>query len=431
MTMFWFTSAKMLKVGVILALGLLLGMPNGLAATITVDPRVDRLVQVMSAASARDTLRLLPGIHAGPLEITKPLSIIGEKGAIIKGNGKGSTITIKASGVTIKDVVVTGSGLLLETQDSGIFISDTAVNTKILDNKVENNLIGIYVWGAVKSLVKGNKILGRRDLRMNERGNGIQIWNAPGTIIEDNAIRYGRDGIFVNTSKNNIFRGNRFEDLRIAVHYMYTNNSRVIGNVSRGNHIGYAIMYSKNIVVANNVSENDRDRGLLFNFANKTQIKQNIVKGGSDKCVFIYNSNKNSFTGNIFSQCNIGVHFTAGSERNIIYDNAFIDNRTQVKYVGTRWLDWSHKGRGNFWSDNAAFDLDRNGIADAAYRPNDLTDQIIWRYPIAKLLTNSPAVQLLKWAQSAFPALHPGGVIDTAPLMAPPVPTMPVRRAGS
>ncbi len=429
--MFWFTSAKMLKAGIILALGLLLGTRVGLAATIIVDPQVDRLVQVISAASAGDKLQLLPGIHSGPLVITKALSIIGEKNAIIKGNGKGSTVTIKAPGVTIKNVVVTGSGLLLETQDSGIFISDKAVNTKIIDNKVDNNLIGIYVWGAAKSLVKGNEIVGRRDLRMNERGNGIQIWNAPGTIIENNSIRYGRDGIFVNTSKNNVFRGNRFEDLRIAVHYMYTNDSRVIGNVSRGNHIGYAIMYSKNNVVAGNLSENDRDRGLLFNFANQTKIKQNIVKGGSEKCVFIYNSNKNSFTGNIFSQCNIGVHFTAGSERNIIYNNAFIDNRTQVKYVGTRWLDWTYKGRGNFWSDNAAFDLDRNGIADAAYRPNDLTDQIIWRYPIAKLLTNSPAVQLLKWAQSAFPALHPGGVIDTAPLMAAPVPATPVRREKS
>ncbi|NOZ66247.1 MAG: nitrous oxide reductase family maturation protein NosD, partial [Alphaproteobacteria bacterium] len=96
---------------------------------------------------------------------------------------------------------------------------------------------------------------------------------------------------------------------------------------------------------------------------------------------------------------------------------AFVDNRTQVKYVGTRWLEWSKDGRGNYWSDNAAFDLNRDGIADNVYRPNDLTDQILWRYPSAKLLVNSPAVQVLRWAQAAFPALHPGGVVDSAPLM--------------
>ncbi len=88
-----------------------------------------------------------------------------------------------------------------------------------------------------------------------------------------------------------------------------------------------------------------------------------------------------------------------------------------MKYVGTRWLEWSKEGRGNYWSDNSAFDINGDGIADNVYRPNDLTDQILWRYPEAKLLINSPAVQVLKWAQSAFPALHPRGVVDSAPLM--------------
>ena len=75
------------------------------------------------------------------------------------------------------------------------------------------------------------------------------------------------------------------------------------------------------------------------------------------------------FSGNWFEGCAIGVHFTAGSERNSITGNAFISNRTQVKYVGTRYLDWSREGRGNYWSDNPAFDLNGDGIADEAYRP--------------------------------------------------------------
>ncbi|MDD9878358.1 MAG: FMN-binding protein [Magnetovibrio sp.] len=41
-------------------------------------------------------------------------------------------------------------------------------------------------------------------------------------------------------------------------------------------------------------------------------------------------------------------------------------------------------------------------------------------YRLAKLLLNSPAVQTLRWAQSRFPALHPGGVVDSAPLMSSP-----------
>jgi len=82
--------------------------------------------------------------------------------------------------------------------------------------------------------------------------------------------------------------------------------------------------------------------------------------------------------------------------------------------------DWSKDGRGNYWSDNPAFDLNGDGIADTAYRPNDLVDRVLWTAPAAKVLINSPAVQVLRWAQAQFPALYPGGVVDTHPLMAPP-----------
>lgn len=74
----------------------------------------------------------------------------------------------------------------------------------------------------------------------------------------------------------------------------------------------------------------------------------------------------------------------------MLTDNAFIANREQVKYVGTRNMEWSHEGRGNFWSDHPAFDLNGDGIADSFYRPNDLMDQILWSQPAASLLIGSP-----------------------------------------
>ena len=112
--------------------------------------------------------------------------------------------------------------------------------------------------------------------------------------------------------------------------------------------------------------------------------------------------------------------YATSIERNAIHGNSFVANRTQVKYVGTRDVEWSAGGRGNYWSDNPAFDLDGDGVADRPFRPNGLVDQILWREPLAKLLLNSPAVQVLRWAQSEFPTLHPGGVRDSAPLMDPP-----------
>ncbi|PCI51108.1 MAG: carbohydrate-binding protein [Alphaproteobacteria bacterium] len=376
-----------------------------------------KLQLALEQAEAGDRVLLSAGTYAGPLLLSKPVSIIGGGGVIIKGSGSGNVITVKSGGVRLSGLTITGSGLFLETQDSGIFLSKQATGAVIEDNKILDNLIGVYVWGAKDAIVRNNIIRGRQDMRMNERGNGVQVWNAPGAIVEGNDIQYGRDGIFVTTSKENIFRNNNIHDVRFAVHYMYTNKSKVVNNISTGNDIGFAIMFSTHVEITGNRSINDRERGILFNYANRVKVLNNRVTGGPEKCIFIYNSNRNIIQDNLLAGCDIGVHFTAGSEKNDITGNAFIDNRTQVKYVGTRWLEWSKDGRGNYWSDNSAFDMDGDGISDNIYRPNDLTDQILWRYPSAKLLMNSPAVLLLKWAQSAFPALHPGGVVDSAPLM--------------
>ncbi len=170
-----------------------------------------------------------------------------------------------------------------------------------------------------------------------------------------------------------------------------------------------------------NLSLSDRTHGVLLNFANSGEVRGNLVRGGTqEKCTFIYNAHRNIIHGNRYEGCEIGIHFTAGSERNAIFGNAFIANRTQVRYVGTRDIEWSHGGRGNYWSDHPAFDLDGDGIADTRFRPNDLMDHILWSQPAAALLLGSPAVQLVRHAQAHFPATLPGGVVDSFPLMRPP-----------
>lgn len=312
-----------------------------------------------------------------------------------------------------------GSGSSGADRDAGIALGKKAAGAVVAGNRIIGNLVGVDVRGSRNALVIDNVIEGRQDHRMNDRGNGVYVWNAPGAKVIGNDIRWGRDGIFVTTSRNNEFSRNRFRDLRFALHYMYAHDSVVSGNISLGNHLGYAIMYSNNVRIEGNLSRGDRDYGLMMNYTNESFVANNWIEHVENKCVFIYNSHKNKLYGNLFKGCNIGVHFTAGSERNEIIGNAFVGNRTQVKYVGSRWVDWSVNGRGNYWSDHAAFDLDGDGIADSAYRPNDIMDHVLWTQPAAKYLLGSPAVQLIRWSQSAFPALLPGGVIDRAPLMQP------------
>jgi len=401
----------------VLAAGLLLRCAAS-AATIEVAP--GPLQIAIDEAAAGAVLHLEPGNHTGPATIRKSLTIEGSDGAVIAGRNSGSIVTVDAPDVSIRNLTITGSGIRLDELNAGIFLSKNAKGAVVEHNQLLENIVGIYVHGAADAVVRDNIIVGRQDLRMSEAGNGIHVWNAPGAQIIGNDIRFGRDGIYVISSKRNVFRGNRMRDLRYAVHYMYTNDSEISGNISEGNHAGFAIMYSDRLKVDGNLSTGDRDKGLFFNTANSSDIGDNVVKAAPEKCVFLYAANKNWFHDNWFEGCEIGIHFTAGSERNRIAGNAFIGNKTQVKYVGTRHLDWSDKGRGNYWSDNPAFDLNGDGIADTAYKPNDIVDEVLWVNPNAKMLLNSPAVQVVRWAQAQFPALYPGGVIDSAPLMTPP-----------
>jgi nitrous oxidase accessory protein len=387
------------------------------------------LIEAVAAAMPGDVLLLEPGRHDGPVVLDRPVTLDGAGRAILDGNGKGSVIVITGEDVTVRGLEIRGSGNSHQTLDSGVRLIPPATRARIENNRIIGNLHGVDVHGALDSVVRGNTIVGRSNAHMNDRGNGVYIWKSPGTVIEGNDISLGRDGIFSNASSKGTYRNNLFRDLRFAVHYMYTNESEVSGNISIGNHLGFALMFSNRIVVHDNLSLRDRAHGFMLNYANNVDMRGNLVRGGTEKCTFIYNAHRNAIVGNRFENCEIGIHFTAGSERNRLGGNAFVGNRNQVKYVGTRHIEWSNEGRGNYWSDHPAFDLDGDGLADSPFRPNDLMDHILWSQPAAKLLLGSPAVQLVRWSQATFPAILPGGVVDSHPLMAAPEIAVPARIA--
>ena len=241
-------------------------LQNADAATIDVAAGSD-LQQAIARANAGDILRLAAGQYRGQIIVDKPLTIEGPEGGGVKieGTRTGRTIEVSAPDVVLRRLTITRSGLSLPAMDAGVFLTQTAVRARVEHNQILENSVGVYIHGAADSLVKSNLIVGDTKLRVNERGNGVTVWNAPGAQVVDNDISEGRDGIFSNTSTKNIYKNNRFTRLRYAVHYMYTNDSEVSGNVSDGNNIGYAIMFSERLKVADNIAINSRDQGLMLN----------------------------------------------------------------------------------------------------------------------------------------------------------------------
>ncbi|WP_288373575.1 nitrous oxide reductase family maturation protein NosD [uncultured Marinobacter sp.] len=420
---------QLLRYGVALSVALL-----SLAAHADLQQQLDSLEPGSSFELPPETL--------SPLAIRVPgVTVSCAQETVIDGRGQGNTVDILAEGVTFSGCTVRNWGKDLNELDAGIFVAREASGSVVEDNRLQGPAFGVWLDATPDVTVRNNHIRGETSLRSQDRGNGIHLFNTTGALIEGNDISQTRDAIYIETANNNKILNNLMTDLRYGIHYMYSMRNLLEGNVTRGTRTGYALMQSKYLTVLNNRSENDENYGILMNFITNSTLRGNVVtgvsegqtgrvmiSGGEGKAVFIYNSLYNTFEGNLFADSNIGIHLTAGSEDNEVFDNAFVNNERQVKYVATRTQSWAKEGKGNFWSDYLGWDRNQDGLGDVPYEPNDNVDRLLWKYPEAKVLMFSPAVDTLRWVQAAFPVVKSAGVTDSHPLMRMPAELQPENR---
>src|SRR5690606_9453752 len=122
-------------------------------------------------------VRLGPGEHRGPLVIRVALTLEGEPGAKLAGDGKGSVVTVTGERAVVRGLEIRGSGKDIGTFDSGVFLDRTATGALVENNLLEGNLHGIYLQGAADAVVRGNRIAGMDEGRTSQAGNGVHVWN--------------------------------------------------------------------------------------------------------------------------------------------------------------------------------------------------------------------------------------------------------------
>jgi len=386
---------------------------------------------VIDKASDGDQLRLPAGRYPGPITITRSLQISGDPQAIIDGLREGHAVIVDAPNVTLQGLEIVNWGENLTDMDAGIFVTSRATGSVINNNRLDGPGFGIWLDAAKNVEVTDNVLRGDAELRSQDRGNGIHLFNVRNVRVTGNDIARTRDGIYIDNSSQSFLNHNVLHDLRYGIHYMYAYDNHLEGNLTRNTRTGYALMQSKRLTVIDNRSEGDLNYGILMNNITDSTLRGNrvsdvhqrrdasgkaLVSGAAGKALFVYNSQYNRFEANRIADSDIGIHLTAGSEDNRVTGNAFVNNRQQVMYVATRLQQWN----GNYWSNYLGWDLADDGMGDTPFEPNDAMDRLLWRYPAAKLLMDSPAVLALRWVQRQFPVFRPQGVRDSAPLMSAP-----------
>lgn len=400
----------------------------------------------IDAAAPGAIITLGPGDYAGPVVIDKPLTLEGRDAPRIDGGGEGSVISIRSADVTLRGLVIVGSGIDLSRDDSGIHV--TGDRALISGNRIVDALHGIYLKKAAGVRVRHNRIVGKTTLppparpasteiasdspelcsplNINARGNGIHLWNSRDCELDGNIITGTRDGMYFSFTDHTMVRGNRIHGVRYGLHYMYSDNNVFEGNTFEDNAAGAAIMYSQNLVVRGNrflANHGFRAYGLLLNSVDSTRIEGNRIER-NNVGIYLENNNANVLTGNTVARNYIGVRLTASSRDNAFSRNTFADNLHAAELAGGQSDSnrWAINGAGNHWQDSAPIDLDGDGTGEMPHREVDLLGDLRRDFPAAGLLSGSPGLGLLEFAHrhAALPGV--AGIEDPAPRTAPEAP---------
>jgi nitrous oxidase accessory protein len=393
-----------------------------IALSLTLNAGAATLQERIDAAAPGETIRIEAGVHAGPIVIKKALTLLGEGGAEIRGSGVGKVVMIAADEVTLRGVRITGSGLRLSDDDAAIFV--TGNHAKIENCVIADSLHGIYLKKVSGAQILDNRIQGKTTLVAstdpvekgigtstencdttlvsNRRGNGIHQWNCEGNLIRGNEISDARDGIYFSFTNNSHVQNNLIHHVRYGLHYMYSDGNVFENNTFTENAAGAAIMFSKDLVVRGNRFVNNRGHrayGLIFQSSDHSSLTGNDISENAVGLSF-NQCNTNTVVANRVTNNYIGLRVGSNSDDNRFTENIFAHNLHPVETGGSdvSGTRWSVDGVGNFWSDAFELDLNNDGINDLPHRELDLLSVLRRDFPAIALLSDSPALKLLRFA---------------------------------
>lgn len=399
--------------------------------TVAPDSEIKSIEKALEIAKDGDTVRVYEGIYREKLVIDKSISLTGINMPSIIGDGTGTIIKITAPDTEVSGFHISGSGSSLSREDSGID-AENSPRTVIQNNVLEDVLFGVYIKNSPHSTVKNNLIRGK-EIAMPNRGDGIKVWYSSNIYILNNRLYDTRD-LVIWWSSNTLIRGNEVRNGRYGLHYMYSNDNVFEENRFIENSVGGFLMYSNNIEFYNNVFAHNKGLasgyGIGFKDLNNVVAENNLI---IDNRVGLYLDNSphlmdawNNIEKNVIAFNDIGVSLMPAIQRNVFTGNSFIDNFQQVQVRGGGQLKgnkWYKDGRGNYWSDYAGYDTDKDGVGDFPYIYESLFENIIDRYPSLRIFIYSPASRAIELAAEAIPVIKPRPILtDEFPLTSPYIP---------
>jgi nitrous oxidase accessory protein len=402
---------------------------SGFAATpaetrsILAPARPGAAAAALEAASVGDTVTLARGVHAGPILVRRALTLRGEPGAIVDGAGRGTVLTVAASGARVEDLSLRGSGKDVMKVDAGVHVA-LAENVRLDRLRIADVLYGVNSERSNGLEIRDCELIGRvAPFDETGNGNGIHLWHTSGARLAGNRVERFLDAIYLSFANDvDVERCRMQWNGRYGLHTMYCQENRLVGNVFTLNVAGCALMFSNRLRIERNEfvhNRGPRTYGLLLRDCSDGVFRGNRLADNTI-AVFMDGSNRNRFEGNTIEDNGWGLLVFASSADNIFTGNQFVQNDYPVALDMRRTSNHFDDGTaGNYWSDNAPYDLDGDGVSDVPYSPVGAFAFVSKQYPDLTLLAKSPAVAALGVAERIFPALRPSEAVDRFPQVSP------------
>lgn len=381
------------------------------------------LQPLLDGAADGAVLCLSPGDYRGPLVIRRPLTLWGPRSAVVRSDGTGHTIAVRANGVRLLGFSVDGSGRRPDQMDAAVHVQGEDVRVQGL--RVAHALFGLVAEKSRRVAFTGNEIEGDADQPRGLRGDAVRLWETRDSVVAENRVRDSRDILIWYSSSNRVLH-NHVQGGRYGTHFMYSSGSVVEGNRYLDNTVGVFIMYSRNVQVRDNLVAGAAEAGSMGVGLKESgnlviennRLLRNQVGLYLDSSPF-QKGDSNTINRNLFALCQTGVAFHSSPARNTFTANTLRNNQEPVRVDGggdALAVTW----RGNAFDDYQGYDLDGDGYGDMPYELRSLANELVARHPDLSFFRGTSALGLVEAAGRVLPLFQPQPVlVDPQPRVVP------------
>jgi nitrous oxidase accessory protein len=359
----------------------------------------ENLQQLIDSMKEGAVVKLKDRTYEGNLVIRKSITIIGSKNTVIKGNGHGNVISIKAPHVKLSHLTVEHSSMSRDSEEEYAAIKVYTNGNTIDHNKIRDSFHGIYLSQAHHNTISDNEIHGMGKGEIAGQGNGLQIYYSNHNLLSHNTIEGTRDGMFFTYANKNKIDKNHISNTRYGLHYMYSDENTFKNNIFTMNIGGAAIMNSNHLTLTKNqfiFNYGNQSFGLLLLQANDNHIENNTFYM-NQRGIYLDQATRNLFQKNKIMQNQIGIELWASSNEQTFTQNQIVENNFPAIAVAGQGTGnaWSKNGKGNDWGSSFPLpDLNQDGIGDFPVTYQSSLHQLIEDQELTSLFLKSPAITI-------------------------------------